>query len=118
MAEYPKVRMSGKLPIVMTDEVASPPVPIRAGMGALPSSTFSRGERAGRRLIEFFTANIRNRNTRLAYARAVKQFFDWTEAQNLRLDDIERVSERPTSSSSRPADRRARVTRYHEALRP
>ena len=84
--------MSGKLPIVLTDEVPPPPVLIRAGMGALPSSILSRGERAGRRFIEFFTANIRNRNTRLAYARAVKQFFDWTEAQNLRLDDIEPVS--------------------------
>jgi hypothetical protein len=27
------------------------------------------GERASRRFIEFFTAAIRNRNTRLAYAR-------------------------------------------------
>ncbi len=61
-------------------------------MGALPSSIISRGERAGRRFVEFFTANIRNRNTRLAYARAVKQFFDWTEAQKLELDDIEPVT--------------------------
>lgn len=84
--------MSGKLPIVLTDEIAPPPVLIRAGMGALPSSILSRGDRAGRRFIEFFTANIRNRNTRLAYARAVKEFFDWTEAQNLGLDDIEPVT--------------------------
>jgi site-specific recombinase XerD len=76
----------------LTDEVAPPTVLIRAGMSALPSSILSRGERVGRRFIEFFTANIRNRNTRLAYARAVKQFFDWTEAQSLRLDDIEPIS--------------------------
>jgi hypothetical protein len=53
----------------LTDEVAPPPVLMRAGIGALPSSILSRSERAGRRFIEFFTANIRNRNTRLAYAR-------------------------------------------------
>jgi hypothetical protein len=68
--------MSGKLPIILTEEVAPPPGLRRAGMGALPSSILFRGERAVRRLIEFFTANIRNRNTRMAYARAVKQFFN------------------------------------------
>lgn len=56
-------------PILLTNEVAPPPVLIRAGMGALPSSILSCGERAGRRFIEFFTANIRNRNTCMAYAR-------------------------------------------------
>ena len=84
--------MSGKPPILLTEEVVPPPALARAGMGVPPSSILSRGERAGRRFIEFFTANIRNRNTRLAYARAVKQFFDWTEAQKLRLDDIEPVT--------------------------
>jgi integrase/recombinase XerD len=81
--------MSGKLPILLTDELPLPPALARAGMGALPSSILSRGERAGRRFIEFFTANIRNRNTRLAYAHAVKQFFDWSEERGLGLDDIE-----------------------------
>jgi integrase/recombinase XerD len=49
----------------------------------------AQGERAGRRFIEFFTANIRNRNTRMAYARAVKQSFDWCEQCRLGLDDID-----------------------------
>jgi integrase/recombinase XerD len=73
----------------LTDELLLPPALARAGMGAVPSSILSRGERAGRRFIEFFTANIRNRNTRLAYARAIKQFFDWSEEQGLGLDGIE-----------------------------
>src|ERR1700730_17483556 len=47
------------------------------------------GERPSRRFIDFFTAAIRNRNTRMAYARAVKQFFDWCEDRQLGLDDIE-----------------------------
>ena len=61
--------MPDKLPIVLTDEVTPPSGLIRAGIGALPPSILSRGKRAGRRFIEFFTANIRNRNTRMAYAR-------------------------------------------------
>ncbi len=39
----------------------------------------AEGECTSRRFIEFFTATIRNRNTRAAYARAVKQFLDWCE---------------------------------------
>ncbi len=63
----------------------------RIGLETLPSIVAQAGERAGRRFIEFFTANIRNRNTRLAYARAVAQFFDWCDAQGLRLETIEPV---------------------------
>ncbi len=75
--------------IVLTDEIRMPPALIRAGIAGLPAAIAAQGERAGRRFIEFFTANIRNRNTRIAYARAVKQFFDWCEARRLELDDIE-----------------------------
>jgi len=35
------------------------------------------GERAGVRYLEFFTANIRNPNTRRAYARAADEFLTW-----------------------------------------
>jgi hypothetical protein len=51
-----------------------------------------QGESAGRRFIEFFTATIRNRNTRMAYARAVKRFFDWCEDHRLGLEDIEPIA--------------------------
>jgi site-specific recombinase XerD len=37
-------------------------------------------------------ANIRNRNTRAAYARAVKQFFDWTDKRHLELREIEAIT--------------------------
>jgi len=49
----------------------------------------AQGERTSRRFIEFFTANIRNRNTRMAYARAVKQFFDWCDKRKVELREIE-----------------------------
>jgi hypothetical protein len=42
---------------------------VRAGLEALPAIVRVVGERANRRFIEFFTAAIRNRNTRFAYAR-------------------------------------------------
>jgi len=38
------------------------------------------GERAQRRFLEFFTANIRNPNTRRAYARAINEFLTWCHA--------------------------------------
>ena len=84
--------MASKQPIILTDEIVPPPALIRAGLDALPSIIRAQGERASRRFIEFFTANIRNRNTRMAYARAVKQFFDWCDKRKLELEEIEPLS--------------------------
>jgi site-specific recombinase XerD len=44
----------------------------------------SSGEPAARRFIDFFTSNIRNRNTRAAYRRAVTDFLAWCEAHGVR----------------------------------
>ena len=81
-----------KEPIILTDQVVPPPALVRAGLETLPTIIRAQGERAGRRFIEFFTATIRNRNTRMAYARAVKRFFDWCEDHHLGLDDIEPIA--------------------------
>ncbi len=81
-----------KPPIHLTDEIKPPPALIRAGIEALPAIVRAQGERASRRFIEFFTASIRNRNTRMAYARAVKQFFDWCDEHRLELHEIEAVT--------------------------
>src|SRR5580704_5231118 len=51
----------------------------RAGLEHLPAIIGRAGEAASWRFIEFFTATIRNRNTRAAYAQAVSQFFVWCE---------------------------------------
>lgn len=62
---------------------------IRIGLDALPQSIQSSGPEGIHRFLEFFTVTIRNKNTRLAYAQAVRQFFDWCEARNLKsLDGI------------------------------
>jgi integrase/recombinase XerD len=81
-----------KQPILLTDEVVPPPALIRAGLEALPAIIRAQGERASHRFIEFFTATIRNRNTRAAYARAVKQFFDWCDQQRFDLHAIGSVA--------------------------
>jgi site-specific recombinase XerD len=57
----------------------------------VPSIIADAGERAGRRFVEFFTANIRNPNTRAEYARAVLDFFAWLERGRFRLEDIEPI---------------------------
>jgi site-specific recombinase XerD len=53
-----------------------------------PNLIATAGPDATRRFIEFFTANIRNPNTRAAYARAVSQFLDWAENHRLDLKGI------------------------------
>jgi site-specific recombinase XerD len=64
----------------------------RAGLQKLPAAIVSAGRRASWRFVEFFTANIRNRNTRAAYAQAVCQFFDWCETRRIgKLEQIRPV---------------------------
>ena len=58
------------------------------GLDRLPKLFRDAGEHASRRLIEFFTVTIRNRNTREAYGRAVRDFCDWCEERSIGLRDI------------------------------
>jgi len=48
-----------------------------------PILVHSAGDRAGNRFLEFFTARIRNPNTRRAYARDVRAFLDWCAANGI-----------------------------------
>jgi len=56
----------------------------RAGFDQVPAPIAAAGDRASWRFIEFFTANIRNPNTRRAYSRAVSDFFQWCESRRVR----------------------------------
>jgi len=56
---------------------------IRGSETLVPVQVRSAGNQATRRFLEFFTANIRNRNTRAAYAGAVSDFFRWCEDMGL-----------------------------------
>jgi site-specific recombinase XerD len=57
----------------------------------LPSLVRDAGDRAGRRFVEFFTAHIRNRGTRAAYARVVNRFCSWCEMRGISLQQISPV---------------------------
>ena len=57
---------------------------VSGGLDQVPRLVVVAGDRARWRFIEFFTANIRNPNTRRAYARAVSDFFRWCEARRVR----------------------------------
>ena len=67
----------------------SPALP--GGALAVPSRVMAEGERAAARYVEFFTAQIRNPNTRAAYARAASAFFAWCERHGLPLPAIQPV---------------------------
>jgi site-specific recombinase XerD len=49
----------------------------------VPALVADASEHAARRFLEFFAATIRNKNTRLAYYRAVVRFFTWCERHQL-----------------------------------
>jgi site-specific recombinase XerD len=49
----------------------------------VPAMVADLGEAAALRFIDFFTANIRNPNTRAAYAVAVRGFFRWLERRGV-----------------------------------
>jgi site-specific recombinase XerD len=62
-----------------------------AGVDLLvPRLIADSGDAAVRRFLEFFAATIRNKNTRMAYMRAVGQFFAWCDRRHVgELADIE-----------------------------
>ena len=57
----------------------------------VPAAIADAGDKAAKRYVEFFTATIRNPNTRRAYGRAVSDFFLWTDELGLALPDIEPI---------------------------
>jgi site-specific recombinase XerD len=72
--QLPAVRKSGApTPALITDT------------SIVPALIADAGEPAAWRYVEFFAANIRNPNTRRAYARACGRFFSWCEERGLTL---------------------------------
>ncbi len=68
--------------------LAIPPRGLLPTSGKVPSLFANAGGDAVRRFIEFFTANIRNPNTRAAYAFAVVRFADWCEVRGIALAQL------------------------------
>jgi integrase/recombinase XerD len=63
---------------------------VGASAGNLPT-LFLHSENSGKRFWEFFTVNIRNRNTRRAYFVAVSKFSSWCEQRNFVLDQVQPI---------------------------
>jgi len=61
------------------------------GLDRLPSLISHSGEQAASACLEFFTAHIRNPNTRRAYARTLSDFSDWCSKHSLRLENLNPV---------------------------
>jgi site-specific recombinase XerD len=76
---------SARLPAISDRRRSS----LKIDSGATPALIAGAGARAEKRFWEFFTAHIRNPNTRSAYFRAVTAFLAWCEAHRLSLGEIE-----------------------------
>ena len=73
----------------------------------LPEIVSAAGDRAQTRFFEFFAANIRNKNTRRAYAQATREFLAWCERGRVAsIADVKPCTSPPISSSSAASDPR------------
>jgi hypothetical protein len=70
-------------------------VPIRGAAVPVPPLITAAGERASRRFLEVFAANIRNPHTRRAYYRATDEFLAWCAS----ADAIRSASMKSSGSS-------------------
>jgi integrase len=68
---------------------AATPTTRAAHQVVIPETIADEGDRAAHRFFEFFTANIRNPNTRRAYHRTALAFFAWSQVRGLALGAIE-----------------------------
>ena len=79
------------VPAVVETAAPSKPAALHSTL-AVPVAIAHAGEHATRRFLEFFAAQIRNKNTRMAYYRAVCHFFGWVDQHRIgELEDIEPV---------------------------
>jgi site-specific recombinase XerD len=77
-------------------------------LNVVPALIADLGDEAAWRYVEFFTANIRNPNTRRAYARACARFFAWCEERSLtpaaiRPHDVATYIEQLQNEASAPS---------------
>ena len=75
-----------QLPAVLPP--AAPPSEAAAFHAMIPTLIADAGDQASWRYIDFFTSNIRNPNTRRAYARACGSFLAWAEERGRSLGTI------------------------------
>ena len=64
-------------------------LPVEIRTEGLPVLVMGSGEKAAYRFFEFFAADIRNQNTRMAYYRAACMFFEWCKRK--RVSDLSEI---------------------------
>jgi site-specific recombinase XerD len=77
-----------QLPAILQPIALTPTTTTDDELHLVPALIADAGDAAGWRYVEFFTANIRNPNTRRAYARACARFFAWCDGRGLTLTAI------------------------------
>ena len=78
-------------PTTLSPELGCPDRSIGVLVGVVPCSRRRAGAPSDTRGDQFFTAHIRNRNTRHAYLASVRRFAEWCELRGLALDQVEPV---------------------------
>ena len=89
-SEFDGQEASASPALTVQDSPAPPALLVPGGwrIEDLPGPVRDAGPSAQRRLLEFFTCEIRNPNSRQAYAAAAGRFFQWCETRNLALGEI------------------------------
>lgn len=77
-----------KEPIASEIMIAVPRQLAGAGLDRIPVLIADAGDNAVRRFIEYFSAHIRNKNTRRNYATAVWRFTEWCRQHGLGLGQL------------------------------
>lgn len=81
----------GQKSACLVDATASAIIPLWRAELPVPKVIADAGPEAAERFFEFFTAAIRNRNTRRAYARSAGRFFAWCADRGYGLHQIRPV---------------------------
>lgn len=76
------------LSVIRRPAVAAGELALALPEGKWPSLILRAGVAAQERFLEFFVATIRNRNTRMAYFRAISRFLKWADERQLELEEI------------------------------
>jgi site-specific recombinase XerD len=78
-----------ELPVIVRRAASSSALTLPEGRW--PTLIVRAGEKAQERFLDFFAANIRNKNTREAYFRAIARFCKWADERPLSLETIRPV---------------------------
>src|ERR1700681_4204424 len=84
--DQPESEPTDQLPAVLPASASA--LEVAALHAMIPTLVADAGDQASWRYIDFFTSNIRNPNTRRAYARACATFFTWCDDRGLSLGTI------------------------------